>query len=181
MLGSGAILVAGSIEKDEYVGLGTGQADSAYLCVFRLQEEHIGRLTGAGMDRVTIQILTREGAQMPATITIEYGRLRVLHYEGPGLKSPARFEGVDAWDVFLQMRQALDAIGMTPLCVGAMPNAVHSGMSRDMSDGLRIYVTPGMEVRGIFEPVQPGEVGTLDAQSAYRRQWWNSPPTKSPS
>lgn len=124
-----------------------------------------------GTMQVTIQILTPDGKQIPATVTIAICR---LHYVGPGVPSPTRFDGADGWDAFIRMRQALEAVGMLPLCVGAMPNAVHSRMSRDMSDGQRIYITPSMKVCGIFEPAQPNEVGTLEAQSAYWRQWYDA-------
>jgi hypothetical protein len=48
-------------------------------------------------------------------------------------------EDSDFFEAFCRVREALEPLGLKPLCYGASRNVFPSGLGRDMGDGLQAY------------------------------------------
>jgi hypothetical protein len=93
---------------------------------------------------------------------------------------PQRFEALDLFEALIAMRRSFEERGCRLLCAGARPNAWPSAMSRDMGGGRKVFIVQmGMyadldTLVDIFDYAEPGAVGTVEEQRAYRPKWLDS-------
>jgi hypothetical protein len=90
-----------------------------------------------------------------------------------------RFEEVDAFAAMVEIRRFLEARGLLLLCGGARFDAYPSGMGRQMSGGMKLYlhergvhgVRPGFV--GLLDDAPRDRVGTIAQQNEYMDRWRN--------
>ena len=89
-------------------------------------------------------------------------------------------EGDDYFDCLTAVRRTLESEGAILLCQGARRDVWPSGMARSMAAGLKAYVlvnrrppTPD-DLVDIFDPAEPGDVGTVTEQERVRDEWFAS-------
>lgn len=127
----------------------------------------------------TIELMTADTNREKSTIAIYGygpGRLDVID----GRFSGNTYAGYDVWDAFCKFRTEAENAGYLLLCNGARRDAVQSGMSRDMGNGMTIYLTEtGKPVTAkslvqVFEPASRELVAKLAEQEAANREWRQS-------
>lgn len=104
-----------------------------------------------------------------------------LHLTSP-LGDVLTGSGEDWFDALQQVRRQLEQRSLRAACVGARTNAYPSGMLRDMSLGLTVYLLqPGKAAwrrAYIFDPADVAHCGTVADQDAFYAQWLKSPKKK---
>lgn len=89
-------------------------------------------------------------------------------------------EGFDLWEALTELRKTLDKRGQTLLITGARLDAYATGMSRSMGCGDLVYLlrfgeSPKLEaLKYLFEPARSEDVGSVQAQEARFRKWYDS-------
>lgn len=100
-------------------------------------------------------------------LVIDAGAAGTTHHRGP-----------DVFDCLTQSRRELERVRLTLLCNGARIDAYPSGMARDMSAGLKVYIRRlgerGGELVDTFGPAPRDAVGTVAAQEEFHRAWSSS-------
>lgn len=90
-------------------------------------------------------------------------------------------EGYDLLDSLFKLRQLLEERQLFILCQGSARNVHPSGMSRDMSSGLKAYsLKPGKKASleqlvEIFDPAPLEAVGLITEQIAFFEKWTSDP------
>lgn len=127
----------------------------------------------------TIELLNADSSIEKSTLTIYgYGPSQVQITDG--CFSGNKYTGHDIWDAFLTFRKDAEDAGKLLLCNGARKNAIQSGMSRDMGNGMTVYlVEKGKSATienlvGVFDPALQEHVVTLAEQEAANADWYRS-------
>lgn len=96
-------------------------------------------------------------------------------------------EEVDCWWALLAIRKQLDPLGIRLLCQGSRRDVWPSGMSAQMSDGLKAYVHVlgrrgrSADLVNVFDPAPADLVGTIAEQTADRDAWASSLVARDPA
>jgi hypothetical protein len=99
----------------------------------------------------------------------------LLHLHADSLN--LQVTGIDFFECLQKLRMILEANALFILCQGSAKNVHHSGMSRDMSDGLRAYsLEPGKRASlqnlvDIFDAAPAELVCTINEQEAFFKTW----------
>ena len=99
--------------------------------------------------------------------------LSVISVEG----SVTEYDGPDLYWAMQDWRRHLEQCGQTLLCQGARPAVFPSAMASDMGGGIKAYVNQlppyreSLELIDIFDEASPEEVGTVQQQEDFRKQW----------
>ncbi|MEQ8546805.1 MAG: hypothetical protein RIC03_02790 [Cyclobacteriaceae bacterium] len=85
---------------------------------------------------------------------------------------------IDAFSAMNKIRETTDELGIRFLIQGTKPNCWPSGMSAQMSNGTKCYLHEmkpkqhqNSDLVGLFDSVDITEVGTLNAQIAFKTEW----------
>ncbi|MBV1830450.1 hypothetical protein HNW77_06490 [Komagataeibacter sp. AV436] len=99
--------------------------------------------------------------------------VNIIHPE----KWARRYEAPDLFSAFQTMRLDFEKAGICFLCIGARPDVMASGMSRNMSGGRKVYVVRHGEqadrenIVDIFDYAPPDRIGTVKQQQDFATRW----------
>jgi hypothetical protein len=123
---------------------------------------------------LTLNTLEVTGVNAPLDVQPSETAPWTLKVSGSGFCS-SEFVGDDLFDALISLRRVLDQQGRKLLCAGARKDVSPSGMSRNMGNARKAYVTkigaPATQTVDIFDPAEPDEVGTVNEQRLYRDTW----------
>jgi hypothetical protein len=132
-----------------------------------------------------IEMRDSQGVTHPATIRLidsEYGKCKLELLLGERSLSAT---ASDFFEAFCQIRLALEAEGILPICYAASLNVFPSGMCRDMGAGLKAYKhTIGQRGRwpdlvDIFATCDDVVPATVAEQATFHDRWigsWQNTP-----
>lgn len=124
--------------------------------------------------------LSKKGEELDCLISYEKGlEPCVLTYTDTEFCGK-RFKGSDLFDALKNVRLFLEREGWLLVCAGSRIDAYPSGMSRQMSNGRKVYLhemntKPGRSsVVDIFDNAPLEKIGTINEQHEYMEEWRNS-------
>ena len=126
----------------------------------------------SSMARVEVQALLGDGRVVPALILMgkQPGYLAVVRVWVEGVP-PADARESDYFEALRTARRQLDPYGVRLLVNGARRDVWASGMAREMSRGMRIYLIergkPAEHVVDLLAPCDASLVGTVQEQDDY--------------
>ncbi|WP_308720649.1 hypothetical protein [Komagataeibacter xylinus] len=88
-----------------------------------------------------------------------------------------RYEAPDLFAAFQTMRLEFEKAGIRFLCIGARPDIMASGLSRNMSGGRKVYIIRHGEqadrsnIVDIFDHAPPDRTGTVQQQRDFAMRW----------
>lgn len=91
-----------------------------------------------------------------------------------------RYEAPDLFTAFQTIRLEFEKAGIRFLCIGARPDIMASGMSRNMCGGRKVYVIRHGEqadrsnMVDIFDHAPPDRIGTVQQQRDFTTCWLTS-------
>ncbi|MDF1680657.1 hypothetical protein [Ponticaulis sp.] len=124
-----------------------------------------------------VQVLSKDGSIQQVSISPSAGGAWSLLVDGLGMQGQV-FEGADLFDALIVLRKQLERNGFRLLCAGARRDVLPSGMARSMGGARQVYVLelgkPATTLIDIFSAATSEEVGTVDEQQSFGRQWMTS-------
>lgn len=131
----------------------------------------------SGVSSARVEALMADGSS--GTYQMDYARVENdwrLDVSGPVVGS-IRVRDTDVFACLVQLREMLEPAGVRLLCAGARRDVYPSGMSREMSGGVRAYRhVVGRHARhgdlvGIFDPAEPDDAATVAEQRRFHAEW----------
>lgn len=124
-----------------------------------------------------IVILNANGMTEQATVHVSSDPPWEIWLESPAATNK-RFVGEDLFDALKEMRKWFETKECLLLCAGARRDVYPSGMARSMGSARKAYVhemgKPTSHLVDIFEPAEADQIGTVDEQEKFRREWISS-------
>ncbi|QHC34185.1 hypothetical protein [Komagataeibacter xylinus] len=128
------------------------------------------------IEEITIKVFSGNGCATDIFLGVstEYPWfLNIIHPE----KWARWYEAPDLFSAFQNMRLDLEKEGIRFLCIGACPDVIASGLSRNMSGGRKVYAirhgeqADSRNIVDIFDYAPPERIGTVQQQRDFAARW----------
>jgi hypothetical protein len=126
-----------------------------------------------------VKILNQNGKTTECVLVASKGETCDVEFEDKSILQDT-FSGDDLFDALQCLRAELEKSDSKLLCVGSMPNAVASGMSRSMGYGEFVYLVKlgrndhSADSISIFKYCEPMLVGSVSDQLEFYEKWTES-------